>query len=74
MFHEWSTESGCRVPGSVLDWCKPDIQARHAELAALTRQATIEYAGWTVGLVTALWITFYTLAWVLGGFWGPQEK
>jgi len=44
--HEWSTESGCGVPGAVLDhWCKPETRASNAQLAALNRKAAAEYEG-----------------------------
>ena len=71
-FHEWSTESGCGIPGSVLDWCRPEKRASSAELAALSRQAAIKYAGTTVALIVALWTMFYTLRWIVRGFQGPK--
>jgi len=73
-FHEWSTESGCGIPGSVLDWCKPDTRASHAKLAALYRQAAIEYAGYTVALIGTLWAVFYTLRWIVRGFRESKES
>jgi len=72
-FHEWSTESGCAVPGSVIEWCKPETRARHAELARLYRQAAAQYAGLTIGLIAALWTTLYTLRWIVRGFRGPKN-
>jgi hypothetical protein len=73
-FHEWSTESGCGVPDSVFDWCMPDMRARYVELAALSRQAAIEYAGGTVALIALLWMMFYTLRRIDLGFLGPKGK
>jgi hypothetical protein len=71
--HEWSTESGCGVPGAVLDhWCKPETRASNAQLAALNRKAAAEYAGWTVALIAALWATSYTLRWIVHWFQGPK--
>ena len=72
--HEFATESGCAVPGGVLDhWCKPETRASHAELAAMSRQAAALYAGLTVGLIAALWMMFYTLRWIVRGFQEPKE-
>lgn len=73
MHHEWSTESGCAIPGAVLDhWCKPETRASNAKLAAMSRQAAAEYAAWTVSVIAALWATFYTLRWIVRGFQGPK--
>lgn len=71
-FHEWSTESGCGIPGSVIEWCEAERRASYAEMAALTRQAAIEYAGDTVSLIVALWTTFYTVRWIVRGFQNPK--
>lgn len=41
-FHRWSTESGCGIPGSALNWCNPERRAEAAELAALQPPANTQ--------------------------------
>jgi hypothetical protein len=72
-FHRWSTESGCGIPGSVVDWCSPEGPAEAAETAARHRKAAIQYGGVAVTLVVALWAAFFPLRWVVQGFQGPKR-
>jgi hypothetical protein len=72
LHHQWSTESGCDIPGSVIPWCSAEKRAGSAQLAALTRQAAIECARVTVSLIVALWTTFYTVRWIVRGFQRPK--
>ena len=71
-FHRWSTESGCGIPGSILNWCNPERRAEAAELAALHGRAARQYAGATVALFVALWAAFYAVRWVVQGFQGSK--
>jgi hypothetical protein len=72
--HEWSTASGCGIPGSLIDWCSPGKRASNAELAALHRKAAIEYAGTTVALVVGMCAMFHVLRWIIRGFRGPTRS
>ena len=50
------------------------IPPTSAKLAALYRQAAIEYAGYTVALIGTLWAVFYTLRWIVRGFRESKES
>jgi flagellar biogenesis protein FliO len=67
-FRRWSTEQGCGIVGSHINWCNPESRAEAAEAAALHAQAARQYSTATLVLLAGLWAAFFAVRWVVRGF------